>query len=1339
MRVKTLQIVWHEKEPVCSVDFSKDGILATGGADKTIKVLKDPEGSPAVRFLANHRGLSHAVNIIRFSPCGDILASGGDRGEVVLWKQPDLSGSGAVGVACIRGNLDGAGDEDEGDDKQQARWKISGTLRGHRDDVLDLCWSPDASCLVTGSIEKMCLMWEVEARKAQLRLENHAHYVQGVAWDPLGHYVVSQSNDRTCKIYSPKFQPAAAAGKRGATAAAASASSPSFGSCAATIKDYVLQATLSRRTAHNHSNALPPPAAGAEGSGFRNKQQQQQKQTPNNAALGTPPVVGVSCTAGNTANAASQGVEQADLGSVAQQVSSQTQSQGQQDSELKPKQLDMTRQGSGTAAALAAATSTITPKQMMTTKPQAFKHSLFQDEGMASFYRRLAWSPEGTYLAVPAGMYKTDASAPALNGTYVFKRGDWSNPLLVLPSGMKPVVAVRFCPVLFRSQSSSKAPAASGTAVHPIQSSSKAPAASGTAVHPIQSSSKAPAASGTAVHPIQSSSKAPAASGTALHPIQSSSKAPAASGTAVHPIQSSSKAPAASGTAVHPIQSLSEAPAAGGTAVHPSLITTTTATADVQHQDHHHDNSVQGNTRLRNQHPADSIMPTTYKMVLAVATMDSVLLYETETFSLLCVLGGLHLAAITDLAWAPDASTLAVSSRDGFCSLATFEPGELGIAIDMVQEMRSALKGMPDELQALLMQRNKMPRQAVTTAAGSSCYEHHEAASCKAMFAQLEEQGGGNQQQQLQPETASDDGRKLPNISSSRVPLLVASVSGHAAAYARKQRQQEKQHQSNASTTTTLQQAAAASTAAAAVAASGVRSASGGQKKQCPAATVATLHGQQIAPKATIAGKRRLPEPGSAGVASEDVLDLTLDVPAIPVVLSAAAFTEVPATLIAMDLSYESRSAPSAAASVGEAAAGPSFTRRIAPTALLDSSAKTLLPVYNCTDEHSAAAAGGGLDGNASASRTAPKRIAPTALASTPSALSFHGSTDHDKVEAEAAAAAAGGLGGNAGLAASTPSTLSFHGSTDHDKVEEAAAAGVSGVVVCCTTSRRIAPTAMITAHPKLLYQPQHGTEPMAAAGGGAEALAVNKRRIAPTAVDVVPAAVDVVPAAVPSSSVEVSANEAAASAAAVPQAAARDKRSTNPNDPKPMEAKIASAGADEDAALAAAAAKTVPAAERISSAVPSQQQGSEAIVVRRVTAATTAITASRGLSIAALAAQAGKAAAAAAAVATGSIIHTVIGSQPQLGLPSCLTDRKLMTTSRSGEDSCHLGGGLSSDDGPACMSIIREKGGGGVNNKRHADDGPASESEPPSCVKSEEWVGSKKTRLGNSGNKDEC
>lgn len=38
MKAKVLQIVWHGKEPVYSLDFHPDGTLATAGADKEIKV-----------------------------------------------------------------------------------------------------------------------------------------------------------------------------------------------------------------------------------------------------------------------------------------------------------------------------------------------------------------------------------------------------------------------------------------------------------------------------------------------------------------------------------------------------------------------------------------------------------------------------------------------------------------------------------------------------------------------------------------------------------------------------------------------------------------------------------------------------------------------------------------------------------------------------------------------------------------------------------------------------------------------------------------------------------------------------------------------------------------------------------------------------------------------------------------------------------------------------------------------------------------------------------------------------------------------------------------------------
>ena len=64
----------------------------------------------------------------------------------------------------------------------------------------DASWAPDATALLTGSIENVCVVWDVtEKHRAQGRLTEHGHYVQGVAWDPAQQYVVSQSADRTCR------------------------------------------------------------------------------------------------------------------------------------------------------------------------------------------------------------------------------------------------------------------------------------------------------------------------------------------------------------------------------------------------------------------------------------------------------------------------------------------------------------------------------------------------------------------------------------------------------------------------------------------------------------------------------------------------------------------------------------------------------------------------------------------------------------------------------------------------------------------------------------------------------------------------------------------------------------------------------------------------------------------------------------------------------------------------------------------------------------------------------------------------------------------------------------
>jgi hypothetical protein len=73
-------------------------------------------------------------------------------------------------------------------------------------------------------------------------------------------------------------------------------------------------------------------------------------------------------------------------------------------------------------------------QQVLPAKPlQAF---LFQDESLAVFFRRMSWSPDGSLLAIPAGLAKAAKGSSSSGGnsgsssglqhtTYVYARGNW--------------------------------------------------------------------------------------------------------------------------------------------------------------------------------------------------------------------------------------------------------------------------------------------------------------------------------------------------------------------------------------------------------------------------------------------------------------------------------------------------------------------------------------------------------------------------------------------------------------------------------------------------------------------------------------------------------------------------------------------------------------------------------------------------------------------------------------------------------------------------------------------------------------------------------------------------
>jgi chromatin assembly factor 1 subunit B len=80
-----------------------------------------------------------------------------------------------------------------------------------------------------------------------------------------------------------------------------------------------------------------------------------------------------------------------------------------------------------------------------------------------------------------------------------------------------------------------------------------------------------------------------------------------------------------------------------------------------------------------NQAPQTARKPSLpYRSVLSVLTWDSVVIYDTYHSQPLAIIRGLHYANLVDAVWAVDGHHLIVCSTDGYISIITFAPGELG-------------------------------------------------------------------------------------------------------------------------------------------------------------------------------------------------------------------------------------------------------------------------------------------------------------------------------------------------------------------------------------------------------------------------------------------------------------------------------------------------------------------------------------------------------------------------------------------------------------------------------------------------------------------------------------
>ncbi|XP_058125233.1 chromatin assembly factor 1 subunit B [Anopheles ziemanni] len=199
MKCQIPEISWHNRDPVLSVDIQPKSAndrdpkyrLASGGTDSHVLIwymTQNPEcGTITLDLAADLTRHQRAVNAVRWSPSGELLASADDESVIFIWKQ-----KGETEIVNILDTVD---------EQDKETWLTLKILRGHMEDVYDLSWSANSLFLASGSVDNTAIVWDVMRGKSQAILHDHKGFVQGVAWDPKDKYLATLSTDRYFRVF----------------------------------------------------------------------------------------------------------------------------------------------------------------------------------------------------------------------------------------------------------------------------------------------------------------------------------------------------------------------------------------------------------------------------------------------------------------------------------------------------------------------------------------------------------------------------------------------------------------------------------------------------------------------------------------------------------------------------------------------------------------------------------------------------------------------------------------------------------------------------------------------------------------------------------------------------------------------------------------------------------------------------------------------------------------------------------------------------------------------------------------------------------------------------------
>ncbi|KDQ18379.1 hypothetical protein BOTBODRAFT_154299 [Botryobasidium botryosum FD-172 SS1] len=675
MRVRTLEIRWHNSLPIYACDFqplttthlkrvlaprivthssstptavpspaesSQSYRFATAGSDNNVRVWMvhpnvlppsvraSSSGAPPVphpprvEFLSTLSKHTAVVNVVRFSPNGELIASAGDDGMIAIWAPSDRPNH-------------SYGSEASTDDAQYEKehWRVRIIVRCTSREVYDLAWSPNGDYIIAGSTDNTARIFSAVDGTCVREITEHSHYVQGVAWDPMNEFVATQSSDRSVHVYgistkrgSFEVHPVGKNARMHVRQSRTPSRTPS------STPRQSMRPQLVRRL----SNASDTESAVTSASELRDDHAASFSiaapvfngpPTPSASIASTPSTMFPPKEHQHPRSRRSSFSGSNAPGSPAHSIR-----MARSPSPMPP--LPAIR-AAPTAAAATAAWASV---------------KLYGDEGFTNFFRRLTFSPDGALLLTPAGQFedptvitgssrassskpsgqddppirpkKSHGSDASSSSVYIYSRANFSRPpVAFLPGHKTASVAVKFSPVLYELRQGvydSAAAQAQG------QGEVKRIVVERGKDQTIELNLGGSVGSSQTQTPTSST---PASSQT---PVGAAAAANAMPSPAMSTLGLSTERPSTPSSHSH-----SQAQAQSSTT------------------------------------PVGSVFALPYRMLFAVATQDTVLIYDTQQAGPICLFTNLHYTSFTDVSWAPDGQSLMLASSDGYCSIVVFD------------------------------------------------------------------------------------------------------------------------------------------------------------------------------------------------------------------------------------------------------------------------------------------------------------------------------------------------------------------------------------------------------------------------------------------------------------------------------------------------------------------------------------------------------------------------------------------------------------------------------------------------------------------------------------------